>query len=71
MREKVLSIMNQVFEEEITEKSSRETMDKWDSIAHLDLIVELESQLGVSFTPEEMGSIYSYLDLIHILEKKT
>ena len=37
---------------------------------HLNLIVELEAEFGVSFEPEEIGEMQSYQDIIALLKKK-
>ena len=48
----------------------KQPTDKWDSFTHLDIIVELENTFGISFTPQEMGAIKSYQDIIDIVSKK-
>ena len=67
MEEKIKSIMKEVFNEEITDTYSKTTTDKWDSFAHLDLIVKLEEELNISFSPEEIGKIVSYKDIVEIV----
>ena len=71
MEEKVLEILKNVFElENVDETCSQATCEKWDSMAHLNLIVELEAEFGVSFEPEEIGGMQSYNDIINLLKKK-
>jgi acyl carrier protein len=53
------------FEIEMT----KEDLKSWDSIAHLNLIVEIEDQLGITFQIDEiekMNSFSSILALINI-----
>jgi acyl carrier protein len=47
--------------------STPQTTDNWDSINHVHLVVAIEEQYGVSFTPEEiteMGSVGRIADLL-------
>jgi acyl carrier protein len=48
----------------------RADLPVWDSVNHLNLIVELEEQLNVSFSTEEIPEIKSVKDLMLLLEKK-
>lgn len=54
----------------LSNNSSKENMELWDSINHLNLIVELEAELNVSFTPSEIEKINSVDALIQILKNK-
>ncbi len=37
----------------VSESTSNEDIAEWDSLGHMNLILELESQYGVSFSPAE------------------
>jgi acyl carrier protein len=50
--------------------SSKDTLEAWDSINHLQLIVELEDRLGVSFTKEEIEQLDSVPKLTAMLAAK-
>jgi acyl carrier protein len=66
MRKEVLKIMARVFsinEGSVPEEIAYGMHEKWDSIHHLNLIVELESHFGVFFEPEEIQTMTN-LDLI-------
>jgi acyl carrier protein len=68
-RDEVKTIMAKVFKLEvaaITDTASQQTLAAWDSLAHLNLIVELESAFDVSFEPEEIG-IMTTLDKVEEL----
>lgn len=54
----------------ITSKTSRDDLESWDSINHLNLIVELEDKLKISFTKNEIQNISSVQELLAILETK-
>ena len=71
MEEIVLKILMDVFELDTLDKScSQSTCEKWDSMGVLNLVVELESEFGVSLEPEEIAQLVSYKDVISVLKKK-
>jgi len=44
----------------VGESFSAETIDEWDSLKHLILILALEDKLSVSFTEDEVVNMLSY-----------
>ena len=71
MEEKILDILKQVFElTEIDSTCSQETCETWDSIHHLDLVVELESEFDISLEPEEIADMNSYNDVVRLVSSK-
>jgi acyl carrier protein len=64
MKEKIKAVMSRVFQlDEIPDNISQQNCAKWDSMQHLNLVVELEDAFDVSFEPEEIAEMKS-LDLI-------
>lgn len=64
MRELIKEILKQVLKlEEVKDDISRSTCSKWDSLSHLNIIVELESKFDMSFEPEDIVEMKS-LDVI-------
>ena len=56
MEEKILCVLKNVLGlESATKALSQQNCDKWDSLRHLNLIVELESEFGVAFDQEEIS----------------
>ena len=71
MEEKVLNIMKEVFgTDDIDETVSQKNCEKWDSLAHLNLIVELECEFNVSFEPEEIGKMTCFEKVCEFLKTK-
>jgi acyl carrier protein len=69
---KIKQIMSAVFEipvESITDESSHENIANWDSIGHLNLILALEEELGVSIPDKEVENLMNYKQLKIILGK--
>ncbi len=70
MEEKILEILKNVLElDSVDTTCSQETCEKWDSMAQLNIIVELESEFGVSFEPEQISEMKSVKDIMNILSK--
>jgi acyl carrier protein len=60
IKEKIKKIMIEVFEIEsslVNDEISQKNTGQWDSLNHLNLIVEIEEEFDVSFTPEQIGSM--------------
>jgi acyl carrier protein len=70
---KLKQIIANVFEtnvENINEFSSKDTLDKWDSIHHMNLILALEDAFGIQLSDEEVVQLLSIKLIEIILEKK-
>jgi acyl carrier protein len=52
----------------IDDSSSLETIERWDSTAHLNLILVLEEQFDVRFNEDQMGEITTYPLVKHALK---
>jgi acyl carrier protein len=51
----------------ITEATSNATLDRWDSMNHIHLIVALEGEFGVSFEPERAIELTSIREIAQAL----
>lgn len=71
-KEKVKKIIAETFEvslEEMPENPSQKNMSEWDSLRHLNLIIELEAGFDMCFEPEEiskMNDLDSVIEQINI-----
>lgn len=52
--------------EKITDETSPDTLDRWDSLQHLNIIMALEEAFSVSFTTDEITQMLS-VGLIKII----
>ena len=69
--ERIKDIMAGVFgidAESINEDSSQSTIEQWDSIKTLDLVVSLEEEFDVSIPIEEVGNMTSFKKIISLIE---
>ena len=55
---------------DITDDTSPDTVEGWDSVAHLNLIMALEEALGMGFTPEETMDMTSVKLIRLVVEEK-
>jgi acyl carrier protein len=57
MQETVFMVVSQVFNlpiDEINEESSPDTIEIWDSLMHMNLILALEEEFGIQFREEQI-----------------
>lgn len=73
LEEKVKNIMSAVFEipvEQIKDNSSADTIESWDSLKHMNLIVALEEEFKIEFTDDEIIEMMNYLLILEVLKNK-
>src|ERR1035437_8445720 len=51
---RVREIASDVLQADVTPESSPETIESWDSVQHLNLVLAIEEEYGFQFLPEEM-----------------
>ena len=59
----IFSVMSAVFEiplSMLNEDSSSDTIETWDSLKHLSLILALEEEFGITIPDEEVGGLVNY-----------
>jgi acyl carrier protein len=60
---KIKQVMSAVFEipvESIADDASSDNIENWDSLRHLNLVLALEDEFGVSIPDEEVGNLVNY-----------
>lgn len=67
--EQILAKVLGIHESQITDKTSPENVETWDSFNGLMLVSELESEFSVTFTMDEVISIKCVKDIKKVLEK--
>jgi len=55
---------------QITESVSSETMETWDSVHHLNLVLALEQEFHLQFEPEEIDDMTSIPSVLAVLDRK-
>ena len=54
----------------VTDSLSRDNLEAWTSLNHLLLVTDVEEQLGIRFTTDEVLRIHTYRDLREIVSTK-
>lgn len=70
MKKRIIESVSQVLNIAADENTSQKTCAEWDSLRHLNLIVELEMEFDVSFEPEEIAQMTSVVSIERVLNTK-
>ncbi|MBL7074389.1 acyl carrier protein [candidate division KSB1 bacterium] len=73
MEQKLKRIMSTLFdvkEDEIRDESSIENIDEWDSLKHINLILAIEEEFGISTDEDQMAEMISFAKIMHVLTDK-
>ncbi len=73
MEERLKEIMAQVFDvpnESINNDSSPDTIENWDSVNHMNLVLALEQAFSISFEPDEIIEMMNFELILIILKDK-
>lgn len=54
---RIISDLFNVPAENLTPSSSAKTIEAWDSIGHLNLVLALEEEFGLRFSPDQVDSM--------------
>ena len=73
----VKSRLNQVFRDifddpslEITESTTADDVEAWDSLTHIDLIVQVEAEFKIKLSTGEVRNLKNVGDFIALIAKK-
>ena len=67
MEEKIIQLASEILnapQSELTIDSSMDTVDNWDSLAHIQLIAEIEDEFKISIPFEDVAEITSLKDFL-------
>ena len=67
--DRLLELISNLFDidkEDLGMDTKREELDEWDSLAHIQLILELESEYDIKIPFEEVVEINSIKDILNI-----
>ncbi|MDH5377570.1 MAG: acyl carrier protein [Gammaproteobacteria bacterium] len=74
MNETVIEIVSEVFgvdEDDVSESSSPETIDNWDSMNHLKLVTAIEEEFSINLSMSEIESITDVKSLMEVVASHT
>lgn len=55
---------------QLTDDSSPDTIESWDSVQHLSLVMAFEQELGLQFEPEDMAKMRSIAAIVEMVRSK-
>jgi acyl carrier protein len=73
MEKRIKNIMAAIFEIEsskIDHNTFSDTLDAWDSLKHMDLIVALEEEFHIEFSSDEIVELTSYDLIVETIKSK-
>jgi acyl carrier protein len=54
---------------QVTRETSPQSVDNWDSVQHLNLVLAMESEFGVSVPPEDIDKLRTVGDIIDAVRR--
>lgn len=66
----ILSAMLQVPQAELSAASSRDSVDRWDSLKHMHVMLALEEEFGVEFSDGELADLASVAAIVDVLRAR-
>jgi acyl carrier protein len=73
MENKIKNVMSSVFDvnvNEILEDTNPDSLDNWDSMAHMNLIVGLEEEFNILFDEDEITEMLNFKLICLIISEK-
>jgi acyl carrier protein len=55
---------------QVTPDSSPETLETWDSVHHLNLVLALEQEFNLQFEPEEIDQLDNVGEIVTVISRK-
>ena len=71
--ENIQAVFQEVFDDKelkIFPEMTAKDVEEWDSFNHINLIIGLETVLGLTFTTDEIANMANVGDLVKILQQK-
>jgi acyl carrier protein len=73
MRERIYAIVSKVFRvpvSAIRDDSSPDTIETWDSLQHLQLVLALEEEFGLQFSVDEIAAMQTVASIAAIVQER-
>lgn len=76
-REEILAKVNEIFWDvfddegiEISEETTADDIEDWDSLTHITLIAEIENEFGFKFSMKDVVGMKNVGEMLDIIEKE-
>jgi acyl carrier protein len=65
---KIISSIMSVPQENLDESSSPESVDKWESMKHINLVLAIEEEFNIQFDDEQIAQLHDVRSIVKIIE---
>ena len=65
---KLLDILTTILGQEVDENASIETIETWDSLSHIEIIVTVEEEFCIKIPQEKIAEMTSFKKLLALIE---
>ena len=65
---KLLDILTTILGQEVDEDASSETVETWDSLSHIEIIVTVEEEFGIKIPQQKIAEMTSFKKLLALIE---
>ena len=68
MEETIFTVVSRILgvpRSEITEASSSDTIDRWDSLKHIRIVLSVEEELGIKFTERQIADLWDIASFLY------
>ncbi|HEM55500.1 MAG TPA: acyl carrier protein [Thermodesulfobium narugense] len=66
-KEEIINVISEVLNRKVDENTSKEEIQEWDSLKHLQIIMEIEERFNVAIPVNDLSKINSVKDILNIL----
>ena len=73
IEDRIMNVMSAVIgipADEINDESSTDSIESWDSLKHMNLVVALEEEFEIEFKDDEIIEMMNYPLIIEVLKNK-
>lgn len=71
IKQRIKSVISRTFKlDQVPDDVSQDNCENWDSLRHLNLVVDLEQEFDISIEPEEIAVMKSFQDIVKIVNDK-
>ncbi|BBJ28317.1 acyl carrier protein [Athalassotoga saccharophila] len=67
-KEEIINVISEVLNRKVDENTSKEEIQEWDSLKHLQIIMEIEERFNVAISINDLSKINSVKDILNILK---
>ncbi|MBX3522947.1 MAG: acyl carrier protein [Xanthobacteraceae bacterium] len=73
VRDRMNKVFREIFEDptiSLKDETTAQDVEGWDSLRHIDLIMQLEEEFGLRFTVDDITGLKNVGEMIAMLERK-